>query len=80
MVSSPSSIKCPACQSEIGSDGKSLISRSPHLVALEDAAERFEKALARLERDAEAERKKDAVESLEKKPADAGRKSWLKRG
>jgi C4-type Zn-finger protein len=78
-VTNPSSIKCPACQSEIGSDGKSLINRSPFLTELEGAADKFEKKLSEIEREREAEKKKDAVQSLEKKPADAGRKSWLKR-
>ena len=76
----PSSIKCPACQSEIGSDGKSLINRSPFLMELENADAEFEKALLRVEAELEAERKKHAAQPLEKKPADTGRKSWFKRG
>jgi C4-type Zn-finger protein len=78
-VTNPSSIKCPACQSEIGSDGKALSNRSPYLTELEGAADKFEKKLSDIEREREAEKKKDAVKSLEKKPADGGRKSWLKR-
>jgi hypothetical protein len=47
---------------------------------LEGAADKFEKTLSDIEREREAEKKKDAAKSLEKKPADGGRKSWLKRG
>ena len=72
-------IHCPACQSEIGSDGKSLINRSPLLTELESAADKFEKALARVEAELETEKKKHAAQPLEKKPADGERKSRRER-
>jgi len=67
-------IFCPACQSEIGSDGKSLINRSSYLTDLENAADTFEKKLAELEREREAEAKKHEVEPVEKR-----REAWRRR-
>ena len=61
------SIKCPACQSEIGADGKSLVERSPYLTELEQAADAFEKRLAQIERERKAEKKEHVVESVARK-------------
>jgi hypothetical protein len=76
-VSSPSTIRCPACQSEIGADGKSLVTRSPHLEELEKAADVLETVTGRceqLEADLEKEKKAHALESVVKKER---AKSWL---
>jgi len=70
-------IKCPACQSEIGADGKSLVKRSAYFEELEKAADVVEKLLIRCEKldaEMEEENKKHAVQSLEKKSRPKG---WL---
>ena len=80
----PDTIHCPACQSEIGADGKSLVKRSVYLAELEQAADAFEKRLAEIERERKAEKKKHVVEPVAKKESSAeqasgGRKPWYKR-
>jgi len=73
----PNEIKCPACQSEIGADGKSLVKRSAHLEELEKAADALETVTGRaeqLEADLQKEKEKHAVQSLEKKSRPKG---WL---
>jgi len=63
-------IKCPACQSEISSDGKTMLSRSSHLIDLEGGEEDLEKAEAEFAKLEEKLKKaNEKIKELESKVA-----------
>ena len=62
-------IICPACQSKISADGKTLHSRSEFLSDLVDGEEDFKKAETAIEKlEAELKTAKEKIKQLESRP------------
>ena len=75
---------CPACQSVISADGRTLFERSAHLTDAEESAGLLEKAMARIEeletRLVELEKKPEpAAEPEPKKQKKGGRRGVVER-
>lgn len=78
-------LRCPACDSEISPDGKTLHKRSEKLVELqklEKDVPELEKELNRLEKEIAEAKKKNVPVQLEGKTEGegGGRKPWFRRG
>jgi hypothetical protein len=82
MAKAKDRIQCPACESEISSDGKTLAKRSEKLadlLKLEKSVPELETELARLEKEIEEEKKKRVPVQLESETKDKA-KPWFRRG
>jgi hypothetical protein len=82
MAKAKATISCPACESEIAPDGKTLVKRSAKLVELqklEKAVPELEAELTRLEKEIK-EKKSGPVQLEGKTEVEASGKPWFRRG
>jgi uncharacterized Zn finger protein (UPF0148 family) len=76
-------VHCPACESEITPDGKTLAKRSERLVEwqkLEKSVPELEVELSRLEKEIAEAKKKNVPVQLESKTEIEASKPWFRRG